>query len=126
MSEPSSYSFYNLVEKCDNYPYSDSTNSSSKLNDIPLLLDNDIKVGLLLPPTVEALKEYNRLKEPNPFIIEDKYVKFATHLNTFESRTEIVKQLFDTWREEKTFPALSGISPFHLLILIFKLINKLI
>ncbi|RGB28352.1 NUDIX hydrolase domain-like protein [Rhizophagus diaphanus] len=111
MSEPSkssSYSFFDIVEKCDNYPYSDSTKSSSKPNDIPLLLDNDIKVGLLLPPTVEALKEYNRFKVPNPFIIEDKYVKFAAHLNTFESRTEIVKQLFNTWREDKIFPALSG------------------
>jgi hypothetical protein len=106
-----SYSFLDIVEKCDNYPYSDSTNSSnSKPNEIPLLLENDTKVGFLLPPTVKALKEYNRLKKPNPFIIEDKYVKFAAHLNTFELRTENVKQLFDTWREEKLFPALSGIS----------------
>ncbi|EXX71810.1 hypothetical protein RirG_075250 [Rhizophagus irregularis DAOM 197198w] len=66
MSEPSkssSYSFFNIVEKCDNYPYSDNTKSSSKPNDIPLLLDNDIKVGLLLPPTVEALKEYIRWRD---------------------------------------------------------------
>ena len=108
-----SYSFLEIVEKCDNYPYPPYTDSSSSklLNDtLPLLLDNDIKVGLLLPQTIKALKEYNdRFEKPKPFILEDKCVKFASHLNTFESRTEIVKQLFDTWREEKTFPALSGL-----------------
>jgi hypothetical protein len=111
-SKSSTHSFYDIVEKCDNHPYPDSIHGSSskRLNDnLPLLLDNDVKVGLLLSPTVKALKEYNdRFKKPNPFIIEDKYVKFASHLNTFELRTKIVKQLFDTWREEKTFPALSG------------------
>ena len=109
------YSFSEIVEKCDNYPYPSYTDSihysSSKLlNDtLPLLLDNDIKVGLLLPQTIKALKEYNdRFEKSKPFILEDKFVKFAPHLNTFESRTKAVKQLFDTWREEKTFPALSG------------------
>ncbi|CAI2184228.1 8575_t:CDS:2 [Funneliformis geosporum] len=103
------YSFFDIVDKCDTYPYPDSASSETLNNNIPFLLDNDIKVGLLLPSTVKVLTEYNnRLKKPKPFIIENKFVKFASHLNTFELRTEVVKKLFDKWREEKTFPALSG------------------
>ncbi len=111
MSKSPPYSFLDIVEKCDTYPYSDSTSSEPLNDNIPLLLDNVIKVGLILPLTVKALKEYNnRFKKPKPFIVEDKFVKFASHLNTFELRTNVVKQLFDKWREDKTFPALSGIS----------------
>ncbi|CAG8629243.1 4865_t:CDS:2 [Funneliformis caledonium] len=106
------YSLFDVVDKCDTYPYPGSTYDSSSEpsnNNIPFLLDNDIKVGLLLPSTVKVLIEYNNhFKKPKPFIIDNKFVKFASHLNTFELRTEVVKQLFDKWREEKTFPALSG------------------
>ncbi|CAG8634341.1 6867_t:CDS:2 [Dentiscutata erythropus] len=102
--------FLDIVKNCDNFPYPDEKVDEENLMliTVPLLLDN-VKIGLIPQTTIPALKKYNEQhKKPCPFIIEDTFITFASHLNTFEERTQAIKNLLKTWREEKTFPALEG------------------
>ncbi|CAG8839599.1 30543_t:CDS:2 [Gigaspora margarita] len=102
--------FLDIVKNCDNFPYPNEKidEENLMLSTVPLLLNN-VKIGLIPKTTISALKKYNEQhKKPCPFIIEDTFVTFASHLNTFEERTQIIKNLLITWREEKTFPALEG------------------
>ncbi|CAG8523478.1 11367_t:CDS:2, partial [Ambispora gerdemannii] len=101
-------SFLQIVENCDNFPYPNSSNFPTELfNAVPLTL-NKTKIGILLPSTVDTLREYNSRLNPAPLEIKEKYVTFSAHITNFQERTEAVKQLFDTWRSEKKFAALEG------------------
>ncbi|CAG8468218.1 25145_t:CDS:2 [Gigaspora rosea] len=103
--------FLDIVKNCDNFPYpNEKVDEEENLmhSAVPLLLNN-VKIGLIPKTTISALKKYNEQhKKPCPFIIEDTFVTFASHLNTFEERTQVIKNLLITWREEKAFPALKG------------------
>ncbi|CAG8545439.1 6354_t:CDS:2 [Diversispora eburnea] len=101
------FSFLEIVKKCDSFPYPEEEVEEKYKTTTPFLLSN-VKIGSLLSPTKQALIRYNneRNENPRPFIIEENFITFSSHINTFEQRTNIIKQLFDTWREEKTFLAL--------------------
>ncbi|CAG8591094.1 2795_t:CDS:2, partial [Acaulospora colombiana] len=103
-----SFSLLDVVKQCDNFPYPEDIAELRKLNAIPLVLDK-FKLGLLPPSTVQALRVYNEEREgPRPFVIEKDFVTFSPHVKSFEQRTEVVRLVVDTWRKEKTFPALEG------------------
>src|SRR5438309_2198458 len=94
--------FLDIVKNCDNFPYPNEEIGEENLlhNIVPLLLNN-VKIGLILKTTIPALKKYNELQNPCPFIIEKTFITFASYLNTFEERTEVIKNLLETWRKEK-------------------------
>ncbi|CAG8742610.1 3131_t:CDS:2 [Cetraspora pellucida] len=101
--------FLDIVKKCDNFPYPDEYDEENLMHNVVPLLLNNVKIGLIYKTTIPVLKKYNEQhKKPCPFIIEETFVTFASHLNTFEELTQAIKNLLEVWREEKAFPALEG------------------
>lgn len=96
-----------VVQSCDKFPYDESVSTSEYHSTIPFRLGPHV-VGRLLPSTVPKLKEFNDRFDNAPFEIKDTHITFSSGVDSFEKRTEVVKALFDTWREEKAFVALAG------------------
>ena len=100
-------SLIELVRKCDCFPYDDDDQHIPKSKLIPFTLFGR-KIGLLFPDVVEKLKEYNNRFIVKPFDISEKSVTFGKEINTLDERNAVIKQLFDTWREEDAFVHLRG------------------
>jgi hypothetical protein len=96
-----------VVQSCDKFPYDESVSTSEYHSTVPFRLGPHI-IGRLLPSTIPKLKEYNDSFDNGPFEIKESHIAFAAWVDSFDKRTEVVKTLFDTWREEKAFVALAG------------------
>jgi hypothetical protein len=96
-----------VVQSCDKFPYDESVSDSEYHSTVPFRLGPHV-VGRLLPSTVPKLKEYNDRFDTPPFEVKESHITFSSGVDSFEKRTEVVKALFDAWREEKAFVALSG------------------
>ncbi|CAG8835073.1 13865_t:CDS:1, partial [Racocetra persica] len=85
-----------IVKKCDNFPYLDEKDEENLIHNVVPLLLNNVKIGLIYKTTIPALKKYNEQhQKPCPFIIEETFVTFASHLNTFEELTQAIKKLLE-------------------------------
>jgi hypothetical protein len=102
-------SLLEVVQACDKYPYETESSSTGNVhNPTPFILGPH-KIGNVLPKVLPALVQYNeREHEKTPFEITEKAITFSAWVNTPELRTTVMKQLMDTWREEKVFPVLEG------------------
>jgi hypothetical protein len=102
-------SLLEIAQQCDKFPYTIDPNSQDEIHHaIPFIL-GPYTIGNVLPSVVLALKEYNSANESDPpFVITNKSISFASWVNTPPLRTSVVKQLMDTWRENKTFEVLAG------------------
>ncbi|CAO3591878.1 unnamed protein product [Absidia cylindrospora] len=98
--------YLQVVQHCDHVPY--SSNGLTRQGELPLLLDNGAMVGTLLPPVTKALMDYNKTLVPAPFTFSDNSVKFNSHVQTMDQRTQVVSELMTKWRLDKAFPALAG------------------
>ncbi|KAM3580339.1 hypothetical protein VKS41_007006 [Umbelopsis sp. WA50703] len=96
-----------VVQSCDKFPYEDQIAASEFHSTIPFRHGPHV-IGRLEESTVLILKEYNNRLEQKPFNIQDTHIEFAAFVDSFDKKTHVVKTLFDTWREEKAFIALSG------------------
>jgi hypothetical protein len=96
-----------VVQSCDKFPYEDQIAASEFHSTIPFRHGPHV-IGRLEESTVLKLKEYNNRLEQKPFNIQDTHIEFAAFVDSFDKKTHVVKTLFDTWREEKAFIALSG------------------
>jgi Domain of unknown function (DUF4743) len=101
-----------VVQSCDKFPYDESVSTSEYHSTIPFRLGPHV-IGRLLPSTVPKLKEYNDRFDSSPFEIKESHITFSMGVDSFEKRTEVVKALFDMWREEKAFVALAGKQAIH-------------
>ncbi|GAN03397.1 nudix hydrolase 20, chloroplastic-like [Mucor ambiguus] len=101
-------SLLQVVQKCDKYPYVlDPTSKDEIHHAVPFIL-GPFKIGNVLPSVLPALNEYNKKEEKTPFNITVDAIQFAAWVNTFELRTEVMKKLMDTWRQEEAFKVLGG------------------
>lgn len=96
-----------VVQSCDKFPYDHQQSSSEYHSTVPFRVGPHV-VGRLLPSTLPKLGEYNDRFSSKPFEIKESSIEFAAWVDSFDKRTEVMKQLADTWREEKTFVALAG------------------
>lgn len=96
-------SLLEAAQSCDKFPYAFK---SSEEMPVPFEY-GDALIGHILPSVVSVLKEYNQ-KTPSPFIIQSNRVTFAAWVNSFEKRSEVIKDLADSWRANKQFPVLNG------------------
>jgi len=96
-----------VVQSCDKFPYDESVSTSEYHSTVPFRLGPHV-IGRLLPSTVPKLKEYNDRFDNPPFEVKESHITFSSGVDSFEKRTEVVKALFDAWREEKAFVALAG------------------
>ncbi|CEP18302.1 hypothetical protein [Parasitella parasitica] len=101
-------SLLQVVQNCDKYPYTiDSSLEDEIHHAVPFIL-GPYKIGNVLPSVLPDLNVYNSKADKKPFKITTDAIKFEDWVNTFELRTEVMKQLMDTWREEKAFKTLAG------------------
>lgn len=102
-------SLLDVVRSCDKFPYEIDINSTEDVHHATPITLGPHTIGNVLPKVFAALNEYNeRFTEKKPFVITKKYITFADWVNTPELRTETVRALMDTWREEKAFRVLAG------------------
>lgn len=102
-------SFLQVITHADKFPHEfDPKNPDEVHHTIPFRMDSHI-VGRVLPSVLAHLVEYNNAQRPSPFeIVEGSHVSFATWVDCFDKRTQVMKELLDTWREHKVFPVLAG------------------
>lgn len=101
-------SLLQVVQKCDKYPYVIDPSSKDEIHHaIPFIL-GPYKIGNVLPSVLPALITYNNKDHKKPFVISADAIKFGPWVNTPELRTEVMKQLMDTWRHEEAFRVLAG------------------
>ncbi|KAI8638664.1 hypothetical protein BD408DRAFT_422620 [Parasitella parasitica] len=105
---PAFTSLLQVVQNCDKYPYVIDPLSKDEIHrPIPFIL-GPYKIGNVLPSVLPDLIAYNNNVDKKPFEITTDAIKFEDWVNTFEVRTQVMKKLMDTWREEKTFKILAG------------------
>ncbi|KAJ8658109.1 hypothetical protein O0I10_006116 [Lichtheimia ornata] len=102
-------SFLQVIAHADKFPHEfDPKNPDEVHHTIPFRLGPYI-VGRILPSTLPALIEYNDAQQHPPFeIVEGSYISFASWVNSFEKRSQVMKDLLETWRANKTFKVLAG------------------
>ncbi|ORY93952.1 NUDIX hydrolase domain-like protein [Syncephalastrum racemosum] len=98
-----------VIQDADKFPHEfDPKNPDEVHHTIPFRMHPHI-VGRVLPSVVARLIEYNQAQSTPPFeIVEGSHVSFAYWVNNFDQRTQVMKDLLDTWREMKTFNVLAG------------------
>lgn len=106
-SEMTFQNLLQVVQSCDKFPYDDQESDTEYHRTIPFRLGPHV-IGRLLPSTIPKLREYNDRLAKKPFEIKESHIEFASWVTSFDQRTDVVKQLFDTWREEEAFVALAG------------------
>ncbi|KAI8876742.1 hypothetical protein K501DRAFT_326899 [Backusella circina FSU 941] len=102
-------SLLEAVAVCDKFPYVQDKSSSEEIHHaIPFKLGQST-VGNVLPSVMPQLAKYNSQFDAPPFSIKEGVcVSFSPWVDTRHKRTEVVKQLMDTWRAEGTFAVLGG------------------
>ncbi|KAI8146173.1 NUDIX hydrolase domain-like protein [Fennellomyces sp. T-0311] len=85
--------FLQVVAYCDKYPYGTANDGT-----VPIIL-NERVIGNVLPHVLERLKAYNNALEKPAFNITNQ-IEFQPWVDSFDKRTEVVKTLMDTWRQE--------------------------
>ncbi|KAI8379362.1 NUDIX hydrolase domain-like protein [Radiomyces spectabilis] len=96
-----------VVAHCDKFPYHIDLEHKDEIHHVvPLCLGPHV-IGNILPSVLPHLKQYNDSQSPAPFVIASN-VTFASWVDSFEKRTQVVKQLMDTWRAQTVFSALAG------------------
>ncbi|KAI8366915.1 NUDIX hydrolase domain-like protein [Blakeslea trispora] len=98
-----------VIEQCDTFPYPNDAAASSYPFDqiVPFRLGPYV-IGHVLPDVVASLKLYNQQQTPAPFVISTQAIEFSSWVNSPDSRTAVVETLMNTWRDNKTWPSLSG------------------
>ncbi|KAI9250170.1 NUDIX hydrolase domain-like protein [Phascolomyces articulosus] len=92
--------FLQVVAHCDSYPYGPAHNNAT-----PIIL-NERVIGNVLPSIRSRLIDYNDNSEPKPFKITHQ-IEFQPWVDSFEKRTQVVKDLMETWRANG-LPSLQG------------------
>ncbi|GAA5804673.1 hypothetical protein HPULCUR_010176 [Helicostylum pulchrum] len=95
-----------VVSHCDTFPYTLDPSSTDEIHHaVPFTL-GPYTIGNVLPSVIPHLINYN--KQENNFLITSDRITFHKHINTPQKRSDVVKQLMDTWRANNTFDVLSG------------------
>lgn len=96
-----------VVKYCDTFPYTLDPSSTDEIHHaVPFTL-GPYTIGNVLPSVIPHLINYNN-QNNNHFIITKDNITFNKDINTPQKRSDVVKQLMDTWRANKTFDVLSG------------------
>ena len=102
-------SFLQVITHADKFPHEfDPKNPDEVHHAIPFRFNSQI-VGRVLPSTLPPLIEYNAAQTPRPFeIVEGEYISFATWVDSFDKRNQVIENLLKTWRENNVFKVLKG------------------
>ncbi|KAI7853229.1 NUDIX hydrolase domain-like protein [Circinella umbellata] len=102
-------SFLEVITHADKFPHEfDPKNPDEVHHAIPFRFNSQI-VGRVLPSTLPPLIEYNAAQTPGPFeIVEGEYISFATWVDSFDKRNQVIENLLKTWRENNVFKVLKG------------------
>ncbi|KAI7857379.1 NUDIX hydrolase domain-like protein [Circinella umbellata] len=92
--------YLQVVEQCDKYPYGTPNDNST-----PIVLNGRV-IGNVLPNVRSRLIDYNDDCENKPFKITHQ-VEFQSWVDSFDKRTQVVKELMDKWHAEG-LPSLKG------------------
>lgn len=101
-------SLLQVVQNCDKYPYVIDPSSKDDIHHATPFILGPYKIGNVLPSVLPALIAYNNKDCKKPFIISADAIEFGPWVNTPELRTEEMKKLMDTWRQEEAFKVLAG------------------
>ncbi|KAG8959038.1 hypothetical protein FRC03_008524 [Tulasnella sp. 419] len=99
-------SFLAQVDVCDNFNLS---RADEHLLPFYLTPDSSPILGLIRPSIIPLLEDHNdqytsqQPAEPAPWHITSEFISFAHHINTFESRTAVMKELCEHWRDNVDF-----------------------
>lgn len=99
--------YLEVIAHCDKFPYNVNDDPESPFARATAIVFQGHVIGHVLPDVLPALKEYNESKSPSPFVIQET-IQFNNWVDSFEKRTQVVKELMDTWRENKVMKALAG------------------
>lgn len=95
-----------VVSHCDSFPYTLDPSSTDEIHhSVPFTL-GPYTIGNVLPSVIPHLIQYN--KQENNFLITSGYITFHRRINSPQKRSDVVKQLMDTWRANNTFDVLLG------------------
>ncbi|KAI9491720.1 NUDIX hydrolase domain-like protein [Zychaea mexicana] len=85
--------FLQVVAHCDKYPYGTANDGS-----VPIVLNGRV-IGNVLPNVRNPLIDYNDNCQKPPFRITHQ-IEFQPWVDSFDKRTQVVKELMDTWRAD--------------------------
>lgn len=97
-----------VLKACDNFSL-DSTKET--LVPICLSSESDTPLGYLFPDVLGLLQSYNEHVPPTgpqPFVITAEKVSIATHIDTFDLRSALFKDLCEKWRHAGHFAGVIG------------------
>jgi len=98
-----------ILDKCDSHPslFRDPKGYSEALSNYTLFQCNGVTLGYLLAPVVAAL----RSAKWEDWNVSGTVVEFNPLNDTFEKRSQVMKETVDLWRQEKRFEVLEGTNP---------------
>ena len=98
-----------ILDKCDSHPspFRDPKGYSEALSNYTLFQCNGVTLGYLLGPIVAAL----RSAKWEDWNVSGTVVEFNPQNDTFEKRSQVMKETLDQWRQEKRFEVLDGTAP---------------
>lgn len=97
-----------VIEACDNFSLDDTEETL-----VPLCLSSEsaVPLGYLFPDVLRLLQASNQDAESSgskPFEITTKKVSIAAHIDTFELRSALFKDLCEKWRDAGHFARVIG------------------